>query len=98
MMEYSAAPTSSFWRRMVLTPVSAMRSMVSSSRISPRSTSGTVLSMGMTSPVSSSSKSSVQVLRTLAARARPAFCLRVSSSAEISSASPKMSMMSLSEL
>ena len=53
---------------------------------------------GMTSPVSSSTKSSIHVLSTFAASFLPSFALRFSAVASISSASPKMSMISLSPL
>ena len=72
--------------------------MTSSSRISPRSTIGFVRSIGITSPVSSSSKSSTQVLRTLAASLRPLLASRFSLLTSISSARLKISMISLSLL
>ena len=98
MIAYSLSLASSFWRRTVFTSASASFCMVSSSMTSPRSTTGVVRSIGITSPVSSSTKSSFQVLSTLAASLRPSLALRFSGVASISSARPKMSMMSLSAL
>ena len=97
-MAYSFTFASSFCRSIVFTSVSASFSMVSSPSISPLSTIGTVLSTGITSPVSSSTKSSNHVLRTFAASFLPSFFFRFSGVASISSASPKMSIMSLSLL
>ena len=96
MMAYSLSLDSSFWRRTVLTSASVSFWIVSSSMISPLSTTGVVRSIGMTSPVSSSTKSSFQVLRTFAASFLPSFFWRFSGVASISSARPKMFIMSLS--
>ena len=80
-----------------LDPESKINSISESVRIESLSNNTSFRSMDTTSPVSSSTKSSTQVLKTRAASFLPAAFLSAALVAETSSESPKRSNISLSE-
>ena len=96
MIAYSELLTSSLCSRTVLEPDSIMSSMCSFSIIVSRSIITSFLSIETTSPVSSSTKSSIQVLRILAANFLPTTLLSAALLTLTSSARLKISKISLS--
>jgi len=94
--EYSLPSPSSLLRRIVFALVSIITSIFSLSITVSLSNTTSFLSIEITSPVSSSTKSSNQVLRTLAANFLPITFFKFAFVALISSARPKISRMSLS--
>ena len=96
MMANSLVEGSSLCTKMVLTPESNISSMLSSVISVSLSTMISLRSMDTTSPVSSSTKSSFHVFRTLAANLQPMHFLRFALVTFTSFARPNISNISLS--